>query len=49
MLPAYVIRQAKKVKHSQEFPIYTPNTKATLMNAYFMSQFGYCPLVGLTK
>ena len=27
------------------FPYMTPNQSRTLMKAYFMSQFGYCPLV----
>ena len=46
MLPTYVIRQAKKFEHSQEFSQYIPQTqKRLLMNAYFMSQFGSCPLV----
>ena len=45
MLPTYVIRQAKKCKHSQEFShIYSKTQQRILMIAYFMSQFGYCPL-----
>ena len=46
MLPTYVIRQAKKLKHSIRISPYIPQTqKRLLMNVYFMSQFGYCPLV----
>ena len=46
MLPTYVIRQAKKFKHSQGFfHIYPKHKNDSLMNACFMFQFGYCPLV----
>ena len=47
ILTTYVIRQAKKIKHSQEFShIYHKRTqKRILMNGYFMTQFGSCPLV----
>ena len=35
MLPTYVIRQAKKFKHSQEFAICTPNTKTAFNERLF--------------
>ena len=45
MLPNYVIRQAKKIQALTKIFPYTPQTQKQLqMNAYFMSQFGYCPL-----
>ena len=46
MLPTYVIRQAKKIQvFARIFPYIPQTQKRLLMNAYFMSQFGYCPLV----
>ena len=45
MLPIYVIRQAERFKHSIIF-LYIPQTrKRLLVSAYFISQFGYYPLV----
>ena len=46
MLSTYVIRQAKKIQAlTRIFPYILQTQKQLLMNAYFMSQFSYCPLV----
>ena len=48
MLPTYLIRQAKKIEVLLRIFSYVPQTQNQfLMNAYFMSQFGYCSLVSM--
>ena len=50
MLPTYAIRQAKKNEiFARIFPYIPQTQKRLLMNAYFMSQFGYCPLVWMNQ
>ena len=46
MLPTNVLRQAKKIQAlARIFPCIPQAQKLLLMNAYFWSQLGYCPLV----